>query len=274
MSNTYVAIALSVYKSDQPEHLKLCIDSMLNQSYRWTHIFVQVDGLVSDECYQLLSDYGNNERVFITYHNSNEGLATRLNNIIDSVVNSGMYNYIARMDADDISFQDRISKQVVFLEDNPEVSVVGTDLIEINDTGEELFHKNMNYTHAEIEKNVIKKCPFNHPTVMFRTSIFEDGTLRYKSELKNTQDYYLWVDLLVAGCKFANIDEPLLYFRVNDNFHSRRGWEKAINDFRSRVYAFKKLNVSTPSNILHTGLLFLLRIAPKSLKLLAYRHLR
>lgn len=274
MRNIHVAIAISVYKSDQAEHLKLCIDSMLNQSYQLTDIFLQVDGVISDECYQLLNSYSNNQRVLVTYHDDNKGLATRLNNIIDDVVSAGKYTYIARMDADDISFLDRIAKQVEFLEENSDISVLGTDLIEISDTGEELFHKKMNYSHYEIAAKVIKKCPFSHPTVMFREAIFKDGDLRYKSELMNTQDYYLWVDLLAAGHKFANLDEPLLYFRVNDDFHSRRGWAKAMNDLRSRLYAFKYLDVTTPANILHTGLLFLLRVAPASLKSMAYRHLR
>lgn len=59
----------------------------------------------------------------------------------------------------------------------------------------------VSYEHEKIKKNVIKKCPFNHPSVMFRNLIFEEG-FRYKDSLKNTQDYYLWVDLLAAGKRF------------------------------------------------------------------------
>ncbi|MDV5059493.1 glycosyl transferase, partial [Vibrio diabolicus] len=120
---------------------------------------------------------------------------------------------------------------------------------------------------------IIKRCPFNHPSVMFRMSVFEDG-FRYKSELMNTQDYYLWVDLLAAGKNFANINEPLLMFRINESFHSRRGFKKAMNDLNSRIYAFKKLDVLNLSNIIHTISLFLLRIAPTSIKKWAYKTLR
>lgn len=269
-----VAVALSVYKSDRPDHLKLSIDSMLSQSYDLVDVFIQVDGLISSECCQVLNSYSSEERVFVTFNDENKGLAFRLNTIIDEVVSLKNYTYIARMDADDISFPERISKQVEYLESNDNISVIGTDLIEINSWGEELFHKTMSYTHSDILKKVIKKCPFSHPTVMFRESIFESGEIRYKSELMNTQDYYLWVDLLSEGYKLSNLNEPLLYFRVNESFHSRRGWHKAMNDFRARLYAFKKLNVITPSNVLHTALLFLLRIAPASIKTFAYKHLR
>lgn len=269
-----VAVAMSVYKTDTFANLKLAIDSILNQTYKEIDIFIQVDGVISEPCYSLLSDYSKNERFIIGYNDVNSGLATRLNDIISDVVNIGSYGYIARMDADDIAFPERISEQVAFLNNNLDISVVGTDLIEISDSGKELFHKKMAYNHDDIAKEIIKKCPFSHPTVMFRESVFSQSSIRYKSELMNTQDYYLWVDLLYGGYKFANLPKPLLYFRVNDKFHSRRGWAKAMNDVRSRLYAFEKLNVINLSNITHTISLFLLRIAPTTIKKWAYKMLR
>ncbi|WP_299997042.1 glycosyltransferase [uncultured Cedecea sp.] len=268
-----VAIILSVYKSDSLTFLKEAVDSLINQTYSCIDIFIQVDGWVSDDVKCLLKKYNEENNIFIFYHAEQKGLATRLNNSIDLIIEKGGYEYIARMDSDDISCSNRIETQVKFMSDNIDIDVVGSDVIEISEIGDELYYKKMDSDSEIIMKKIIKKCPLNHPSVMFRTSLFEDG-VRYNASLKNTQDYYLWIDLLSAGKKISNINKPLLKFRVDNNFHSRRGFKKAINDLNARCYAFKKLEVLTLTNILHTVLLFLLRISPPFLKKIAYNKFR
>jgi hypothetical protein len=109
---------------------------------------------------------------------------------------------------------------------------------------------------------------------MFNLNVIKSDDLKYDGVLRNTQDYYLWIELLKKGYKFANLREPLLKFRIDENFHKRRGLKKAINDFNSRVYAMKALNVFSTSNILHALLLFGLRVSPSFLKKLAYDRFR
>lgn len=273
MTKYKLAVAMSVYKTDDIDHLRIAITSILNQTYKNFDLYVEVDGIISKNVKELLTEFDFHNNIFIHFNQSNMGLAYRLNDIIDKVIKQDCYSFIARMDADDVSHPERFKKQVKFLCDNSDVSVVGSDVIEISETGDTLFYKKMDTAHNILASRIIKKCPFNHPSVMFNMSVFREGS-RYKPELKNTQDYYLWVDLLAAGKKFANINEPLLKFRVNNSFHSRRGFKKAMNDFRSRIYAFKHLNVLSIDNVIHTFFLFLLRISPRFIKKLAYKFLR
>ncbi|MEZ8239318.1 glycosyltransferase [Vibrio splendidus] len=273
MVNNNVAVAMSVYKSDNSEHLEMAILSVLNQSHSKFDLFIEVDGSIPSSTRGVLSKFDTLANVFVNYNSLNEGLATRLNQIINTVVEKDNYGFVARMDADDVSSASRFEKQVDFLIENPEISVVGSDVIEISCSGDELFYKRMSKSHDEMFDNIIKKCPFNHPSVMFNISVFNSG-IRYNEELMNTQDYYLWVDLLALNKQFANINEPLLKFRVNESFHSRRGLKKAINDLNSRLYAFKKLKVYSMSNILHVFLLFLLRLSPGFIKSYAYNKFR
>lgn len=269
-----VAVAMSVYKSDTVYNLRIAIDSILKQSYDNFDFYISVDGEVTVDVKTLLCDYNeNNDNVHITVNNINRGLATRLNEIIEIVVEKGYYDFLARMDADDISSPNRLSRQVEFMENNTNIDVLGSDVEEVSENGDVVFYKRMTNTHERIAKEIIKKCPFNHPTVMFKMNIFREG-FRYKSELMNTQDYYLWVDLLSAGKIFANINEPLLKFRISNDFHSRRGLKKAVNDVNSRIYAFKNLDVLSLSNLAHTLFLFLLRLSPKKIKIVAYKYLR
>ncbi|PMO17537.1 glycosyltransferase [Vibrio sp. 10N.222.54.B6] len=273
MRQVKVAVIMSVYKNDELKFLKESIDSIVNQSYKCIHFFIHIDGSVSKDVSDLLNEYAQIDIITVTFHKSNLGLAHRLNDGIQQVLISGEFSYIARMDADDISCYSRIEEQVSFMQNNPKVDVVGSDVQEINGLGSPLFYKNMAAQHDELMRDVIVKCPFNHPSVMFRISVFQDG-YRYQSKLKNTQDYYLWIDLLAAGKIFSNINKPLLKFRLDDNFHSRRGFKKANNDVKSRFYAFSKLGNLSLRNIIHVFLLYFLRLSPSFVKKLAYEKLR
>lgn len=71
-------------------------------------------------------------------------------------------------------------------------------------------------THHELIKSIVKRSPFIHPSVMFRGSVVEH--IRYNDSLMNTQDYYLWIDLLSKKYKFHNIQQPLLFFVLMIHF--------------------------------------------------------
>lgn len=270
-----VAIAMSVYCNDNVSFLSSSVDSLLNQTGIDVDIYINVDGVVSNDIVNKLESYKSNfpSRFEINYCKNNHGLAFQLNSIIDRVVLSGGYSFIARMDADDICEPERIYKQVEFFSYNPTVAVLGTNVLEFHKDGS-TFNKRMPQTHQQIIDSVIQRCPFNHPTVMFNLAVINPKDLRYDSSLMNTQDYYLWVDLLNLGYKFANLDESLLRFRVDDKFHSRRGIKKAVNDARSRIFAMNKLKIFNFRNTIHTLLLFFLRLSPPFLKKIAYRNFR
>ncbi|MBG9989995.1 glycosyltransferase [Pseudoalteromonas sp. NZS37] len=273
MNKGTVAVAMSVYCADNPKFVKEAIESILNQSYTSFTLYIAVDGQVGKHLSSCLRDYESNHKIELLYFPENNGLAQRLNDII-KIASENRFKYLARMDADDVSYTKRLETQVEYLEKNPQVDVLGSGLNEINEDGSFLFKKLAVQEHKILVKNIIKKCPFNHPTVVFKMSIFSKEGFRYKSELKNTQDYYLWVDLLAAGKVFSNIEKPLLDFRIDDNFYKRRGLNKAINDFKSRLYAMKHLNNRSLTNLVHVLVLFSLRVSPPVIKKFAYKYLR
>ncbi|MER1746651.1 glycosyl transferase 2 family protein, partial [Proteus mirabilis] len=87
-------------------------------------------------------------------------------------------------------------------------------------------------------------------------------------------DYYLWIELLAKGYVFGNLDESLLKFRINNDFHSRRGIKKAKNDFKARLYAIRKLKIANFKNFSFLFLIVFLRVSPAFLKKIAYKYLR
>lgn len=273
INNSNIAVAMSVYKSDKLPYLVEAVDSILEQDYEAFHIYIEVDGTVSPDVKSYLNKL-DSQKTTVTFHRENKGLATRLNQIIDKVLQSGKFSYIARMDSDDISDRSRFREQVDLLSKNRDIYVLGTDVIEINNKGETIFYKHMESNSDKIRSNIIKKCPVNHPSVMFRVELFDTYGLRYQDNLMNTQDYYLWVDAIDKGLKISNLNKPLLKFRIDENFHKRRGLKKSLNEFNSRVYAMKKLSMFSLGNALHTLLLFSLRLSPESIKKLSYKYMR
>lgn len=272
-SSDKIAVVMSVYRNDEANNLRNALDSLVYQSYENFDVFLMVDGPISDSLGLVISEYSLRDNFFVYKEDQNRGLAFQINKAISIVIKTGSYPYIARMDADDISHKDRFLKQIKFFNTNPGISVLGTSVLEFGGVANN-FIKKMPTKHTELLENIIRRCPMNHPTVMFNRRIIRSEDLKYDDKLMNTQDYYLWVDLFSKGYEFANLDEVLLNFRVDSNFHSRRGFKKALNDFKSRIYAMRKLKAYTFVNITHTVFLFFLRVSPSFVKKFAYKYLR
>ncbi len=273
MNKARIAVAMSVYGKDKATYLEESLDSLYRQDNKNFDVYLQVDGSITKELEKVITKYSTYENLYCNVSSENKGLAFQLNSAIMVILSSGKYEYIARMDADDICIDKRFSEQLRFFKENPDIAILGCSMIEFDHEGNE-NSKIMPIEHNELAKNIIKRCPVNHPTVMFNLNVIDAIDLKYNSSLQNTQDYYLWVDLMKKGYKFANLRQPLLKFRIDESFHQRRGLKKAINDFNSRLYAMQALKQFSVSNILHTILLFGLRISPSYLKKIAYSRLR
>ncbi|MBO2590373.1 glycosyltransferase [Shewanella algae] len=269
-----VAVIMSVYRNDKLVYVQQAVESILNQSHASLVFFIYKDGGLSSDTDAYLN------HIQSTFHNvrlfsgsKNQGLAYALNFLIDIALKECRFSYIFRMDADDISHPERIKKQIDFMNENSSISILGTDVIEIDGDGSQIFYKCMPAEHTEIVKGVVKKCPLNHPTVCFRTSFFQDG-MRYNVSLKNTQDYYLWVDAISKGMVIGNLNLPLLHFRVDDDFYSRRGFDKLVNDLGSRWYAINKLGLYSFSSFFHMFCLCILRLSPSVVRKWVYKNFR
>ncbi len=270
LSEKSIAVIMSIYHGDNLKDFKLSINSLLSQSHKNFTIFLYVDGEVSEDLMAYVQNL-DSEIIQVHYGNKNKGLAHAMNYLVDYCLSNFNFDYFARMDADDISHRDRLSIQLSYAENNL-CDVLGADVIEIDHLGNELFYKQMLTGDNELKASIIKRCPFNHPTVVISKKIFLDGH-RYDASLKNTQDYFLWVDLALAGYKFGNINQPLLKFRISEDFYSKRGVKKAKNDFNAKIAAIKKLSLPR-SNYIYAVAIFLLRISPVFIQKLAYDRLR
>lgn len=216
---------MSVYKSDNSEHLKLSVDSILNQTFQDFLLLVGVDGAVSGELEQTLKSYDGNAKVNIFWFAENRGLTAVLNNLLEEGKKLQPM-YFARMDADDISKTDRFEKQVKYLEGHKDLDVIGGAIEEMEYDGH-LNDKIIHYprTHQECFDFFATRNPLAHPAVMFRVSFF-DKVASYNASYKKNQDTELWYRAFMAGCKFGNLEDIVLTFRVSKDMYKRRGGTK------------------------------------------------
>lgn len=130
-----VAVILPVYKNDKVPYIELSFESILNQTYKDIHLYVGIDGPVGEDLKMSLLKYAKSDNVSIQWFPENRGLAVVLNDLLNECFQNG-YEYIARMDADDISEPNRIEKQMTFLQANPDIDVVGGAIEEIDENSE------------------------------------------------------------------------------------------------------------------------------------------
>lgn len=221
------SILMSVFKNDNPNYLIQSIESMLKQTIMTNDFVIVVDGEIDSNIQSILNEYKKKYPNIFNYLfiNKNQGLGYCLKKGLEICKN----NYVARMDSDDISMPNRIENQLKMFELDPDLDIVGTQVLEFNDTISDIISiRSVPYKNKDIIKFLKLRDPFNHPSVVFKkTSIISVGN--YNDYRKN-QDTDLWIRLFVKGCKGANTVKPYLYFRFDNKTIYRR---RSLTNFKT-----------------------------------------
>lgn len=266
---------MSVYINDELDYLKLALDSIINQTIP-CDIFIAADGGLSAKVSSYIEEMLVKvpERIFFTSRAINKGLAVTLNELIDQVLKSPFnYSFIARMDSDDICYPQRLEKQLAYFDRNKNVDICGTFCHEFGATFA-LDVKRLPCESKALEEFCIVKCPFIHPSVVFRREVLE-ANVRYPTNTMLTEDMALWFLLLSKGYSFGNVNEVLLEYRLNENtIYRRRGFLKGWSEFRLRFYYMFKLKAFSIKNILLIAARLGFHVLPTSVLKLAYKKLR
>jgi glycosyltransferase involved in cell wall biosynthesis len=211
-------------------------------------------------------------RIVLRERAENRGLAVSLNELLDEVLERG-YDYIARMDADDISLPDRFAKQYAFMASHPDIDVVGGAIEEFSDDGS--YRKVVRYPldHEGMYRFFRKRVPLAHVSAFFRRTFFEKAG-RYPTTSPTNEDTLMWMKGFAAGCRFANIPEVAVRVRVSPEFFGRRGgWAKACGDLRDRIAVIRTLGYNFDA-YLYAFAVFFVNISPGCLKKILYKRLR
>ena len=269
-----IAVILPVYKGDKTEYLNLSIDSILNQTYTNFKLYIGIDGPIPFELEETLKNI-QDKRIRVIHFEINRGLAIVLNDLITIAGKDG-FDFLARMDADDISMPDRFQKQVAFLTRNKEIDVVGGAIEEIDENGNSR-NKTITYpiSSTKCRQFFAKRNPHAHPTVMFRPSFFKKVGHLYRPEYHQNQDTMLWFDGFTHGTIHANIQDIVLKFRMTNSLFKKRrsGWSFAKKQLKDRLQINRTLDYGVSADILGI-MMFGLLISPTWLRKIAYKLFR
>ena len=225
------SVLMSVYQNDNADFLALALTSIYDeQTVKPDEIVVVFDGPLTDELYDVLSNFRIGKEGIVHYYPQevNMGLGAALR--VGSELCTG--DYIFRMDSDDISHPKRFEKQIKYISAHPEIDVLGTDIAEFycNPSEQNMRIRACPPKHDEIVKMGKKRNPMNHVSVCIKKeALMKCGG--YESLLL-LEDYYLWLKMVASGCILGNINETLVYVRIGNGFHSKRGSKIRINGWK------------------------------------------
>ena len=218
------SILMSVYYKDREEWLKQSIESMLNQTIKTDDFVIIKDGKLTKELEEIINTYKEKEpNIFnIIQLEENKGLGIALSIGIKECKNE----WIARMDSDDISMPNRVEKQMKII-NKQDIDIIGSNIAEfIADINNVQAYKKMPETDCDIKKYAKRRNPFAHPSEMLKKDkILESGNFR---DYYLCEDYDMWLRMIKNNAKCYNIQENLVYMRVNQDFYKKRGGIKYL----------------------------------------------
>lgn len=218
-----VSVLLPVHNNEQ--YVGSAIQSILDQTYSNFELLILVSATTNVESLKVVNSFSD-PRIRIINRTIDENLPKALNRGILEAKGE----YIARMDADDISLPNRFEKEISFLKDNPDITVVGSWV-------KTFGSKNMIIRHPampeEIKANLLFQTSIVHPTVMMRKEVMKINDLQYNPEYWCSEDIDLWARS-VEKVKLANVPEILLHYRTHQSQATRVNGEE-IAEIRNKV---------------------------------------
>jgi|TARA_B110000444_G_C18800540_1_gene577222 glycosyltransferase involved in cell wall biosynthesis len=204
-NNNLVSVIMSVYNADKT--ISQCLESIVNQTYTNLEVLI-MDDCSSDNTAEILKNYEEKySNIKIYKNNQNIGLTKSLNILIQN--SKGFY--IARHDADDVSLQNRIDKQVAYIE---KFNLDGCT------TRAKVMHSKKiipSLSYYLPLKNVINyKNPFIHGSLILKMKVIKDLNL-YDESFYYSQDYKLMKDLILNNYDIRILKDPLYILNMKDN---------------------------------------------------------
>lgn len=264
------SVLLSVYKYEKAQYLEMCFDSIYKQTVQPTEIVLVEDGPLPLELHQAIEK---EERRFNNIHRvvleKNQGLGIALSVGLQAC----SHDIVARMDTDDICYPQRFEIQTKFLQEHPEIDVLGAWITEFDETPNNIVaFRNLPENHKDIYSFGKKRNPINHPVVMFRKqAVIEAGGYQ---PCPLFEDYFLWARMLKRGYKFHNLQTSLLFFRRSAEMIRRRGGLKYAHDeivFQHKLYEIGY--ISYYELIRNICQRYGVRLAPNWIRSLIYKYL-
>lgn len=220
--NTFPLVSVLLPVHNGMPFLQESVESIRSQTLAQFELIVLDDGSTDDSPRYLASVADPRLRV---ERLEKGGLVTALNHGL----RTARASFVARIDADDVAYPDRLRLQYEYLERNPDCVALGTQCRRIDASSNPAFEGR--YARFPVSTSAIRwealfRSPILHPSSMFRReAVLELGG--YRSEFDVSEDYDLWTRLTARG-RLANLAETLLHYRMHEKAVSRIHKERQI----------------------------------------------
>lgn len=212
------SVLMATYLRDDPVLLQRAVDSVFINSLPPQRLVLVADGPLGTGLEKMVESiqarYRSLTFVRLPY---NQGLSHALNHGMRFVETE----WVARADSDDINLPERFEAQTHFLRENPEVTIVGGAILEVDRDGRQLSVRACPPTHDAIMQRLPRRNPLNHMTVMFRTDRFHECGGYPHMHLR--EDYALWANMATKTNRFANLHDVLVRATTGADMFRRRG---------------------------------------------------
>jgi glycosyltransferase involved in cell wall biosynthesis len=232
--HTKISVLMSVYNTDE-RYLHESLDSVLNQSYKEFE-FLVINDCSNKETTKVLHDYAvKDKRVQLIENEHNLGLTKSLN----IGLRRAQGDYIARIDSDDKCEPERLKKQLDFMEQHPEVTVLGCRVNDGRKKCRMSVHIPWEWRKVQL---ITSNCGLVHSSAFIRREFLETHNICYDETKMRAQDYKLWADITLSGGRIEILDENLVMFRKHEGSISVR-YKEEQNDAAVMISAEQLANL-------------------------------
>ncbi len=235
------SVLMSVYIKETPKFLDRALESLCFQTKKANEVILVEDGPLTDELYEVIEKWRDKLNIKSIKLEKNIGLGLALQGGLKNC----SFDIIARMDSDDICLENRFEDQINYLDNNPNIDIIGGYISEF-DKDENIITglREVPLAYSAVAKFAKKRNAMNHVTVMFK----KEAVMKvegYKSFL-GFEDYYLWARMLNMNAKFANIPKILVNVRGGNAMVARRQglkYAKIEYQLQKKLYEIKFLTI-------------------------------
>lgn len=263
------SVLMSIYKNEKANFLRESLDSVLNNTAKPDEIIMVKDGPLPQTLEDILNDYQRSTGLFhFVIHKENLGLGLALRDGLLACKNE----LVARMDTDDICSEERFEKQLTYLKNHSNITVVGSNVEEFSI---DWHHPDQLVKYPKSNRDIItfakKRNPMRHPAVMFRKSaVLSSGNYRHFLWF---EDYDLCIRMLLNKYEMFNIQEVLTYCRADKKLFQRRGGVNYLKqDIRFQKFMLNSGFINIRQFLFNCTVRSVVRVMPNSLREFIYKN--
>ena len=216
-------------------YLSQAIESILNQSFS-NFEFIIVDDASTDDSWKIIKSYAKKDSRIVTIKNQiNLGVSLTSN----IAISKARGKFLARMDADDISFTNRIEKQIKFLNKHSKVVAVGGQCVVIDENNNIIGNKNFPSQNKKLKDMIFWAVPIQQPSMMINLKKLPKNFIWYTPNQSSAEEINLMFRFMLYG-QIANLEDNLLFYRHLDNSLSHKNPKATFKlTLKSRFNALK-----------------------------------